>query len=130
SFGGSSFSSPPHSPLLLPLTTDSLALFPASPLSLDLTFPLSVLSRFVSPGRHHPVHWTAAVRVEKYLAFTSGMELVLGGTQPVVLTNQCDSSYADDVESQRSTRGYCFCLGAGAGAVFVEVYTVVVCGFV
>ncbi|CAI7892239.1 unnamed protein product [Closterium sp. NIES-53] len=29
----------------------------------DLAFPLSILARFVAPGRHRPVHWTAAVRV-------------------------------------------------------------------
>ncbi|CAI7931295.1 unnamed protein product, partial [Closterium sp. NIES-54] len=39
----------------------------------DLAFPLSILARFVAPGRHHPVHWTAAVRVAKYLATTSGV---------------------------------------------------------
>ncbi|CAI5959473.1 unnamed protein product [Closterium sp. NIES-65] len=44
----------------------------------DLAYPLSVISRFVGPGRHRPVHWTAAVRVAKYLATTSGMGLVLG----------------------------------------------------
>ncbi|CAI7843549.1 unnamed protein product [Closterium sp. NIES-53] len=81
---------------------------------LDLAYPLSVLSRFVGPGRHRPVHWTDAVRVAKYLATTSGMGLVLGGTRPIELTGLCDSSYADDVETQRSTQGYCFILGAGA----------------
>ncbi|CAI7888955.1 unnamed protein product [Closterium sp. NIES-54] len=35
------------------------------------------------------------------------------GTQPVVRTSHCYSSYADDVETQRSTQGYCFSLGAG-----------------
>ncbi|CAI7826110.1 unnamed protein product [Closterium sp. NIES-53] len=80
----------------------------------DLAFPLSVLSRFVATGRHRPVHWKAVVRVAKYLVTTSGMGLVLGGTQPVVLTGHYDSSYADDVETQRSTQGYCFSLGAGA----------------
>ncbi|CAI7895639.1 unnamed protein product [Closterium sp. NIES-54] len=80
----------------------------------DLAFSLSVLFHFVATGRHRPVHWTAAVRVEKYLATTSGMGLVLGGTQPVVLTGHCDSSYADDVETQRSTQGFCFSLGASA----------------
>ncbi|CAI7757251.1 unnamed protein product [Closterium sp. NIES-53] len=70
----------------------------------DLVYPLSVLSRFVGPGRHRLVHWTAAVRVAKYLATTSGMGLVLGGTRPVELTGLCDSSYADDVETQRSTQ--------------------------
>ncbi|CAI7884457.1 unnamed protein product [Closterium sp. NIES-54] len=80
----------------------------------DLAFPLGVLSRFVATGRHRPVHWTAAVRVAKYLATTSGMGLVLGGTQPIVLTGHCDSSYAEDVETRRSTQGYYFILGAGA----------------
>ncbi|CAI7797629.1 unnamed protein product [Closterium sp. NIES-53] len=44
----------------------------------------------------------------------SDMGLVLGGTRIVELTGHYDSSYADDVETQRSTQGYCFCLGAGA----------------
>ncbi|CAI7905759.1 unnamed protein product [Closterium sp. NIES-53] len=78
----------------------------------DLAYPLSILSRFVEPRRHHPVHRTAAMRVAKYLATTSGMGLVLGGTWPVELTGLCDSSYADDVETQRSTQGYYFSLGA------------------
>ncbi|CAI7924360.1 unnamed protein product [Closterium sp. NIES-53] len=63
-----------------------------------------VLSCFVGPGRHRLVHWTAAMRVAKYLATTSGMGLVLGGTRPVELTGLCYSSYADDVETQRSTQ--------------------------
>ncbi|CAI5952060.1 unnamed protein product [Closterium sp. NIES-64] len=80
----------------------------------DLAFPLSILARFVAPGRHRPVHWTAAVRVAKYLATTSGVGLVLGGQQFVVLTGHCDSSYANDAETHRSTQGYCFSLGSGA----------------
>ncbi|CAI7752814.1 unnamed protein product, partial [Closterium sp. NIES-54] len=79
-----------------------------------LAFPLSILARFVVPGRHCPVHWTAAVRVAKYLATTSGVGLVLGGRQDIVLTGHCDSSYADDAETHRSTQGYCFSLGSGA----------------
>ncbi|CAI7813396.1 unnamed protein product [Closterium sp. NIES-54] len=80
----------------------------------NLAFPLSILARFVAPGRHRPVHWTTAVRVAKYLATTSGVGLVLGGRQDVVLTGHCDSSYADDAETHRSTQGYCFSLGSGA----------------
>ncbi|CAI7915205.1 unnamed protein product [Closterium sp. NIES-54] len=64
--------------------------------------------------RYFLVHWTASVRVAKYLATTSGMGLVLGGGQSVVLTGHCDSSYADDAETHRSTQGYCFSLGSGA----------------
>ncbi|CAI7817075.1 unnamed protein product, partial [Closterium sp. NIES-53] len=80
----------------------------------DFAFPLNVLARFVAPGRHRPVHWTAAVRVAKYLAMTSGVGLVLGGQQSVVLAGHCDSSYADDTETHRSTQGYYFSLGSGA----------------
>ncbi|CAI7872705.1 unnamed protein product [Closterium sp. NIES-54] len=70
----------------------------------DLAFPLSLLARFVATGRHQPVYWTAAVRVAKYLATISGMGLVLGGTELVVLTGHCDSSYADDAGTQHSTQ--------------------------
>ncbi|CAI7733503.1 unnamed protein product, partial [Closterium sp. NIES-54] len=80
----------------------------------DLAFPLNVLSRFVATGRHRHLHSTAAVRVAKYLATTSSLGIVLGGREPVVLTCHCDSSYANDVETQRSTQGYYFSLGAGA----------------
>ncbi|CAI7762257.1 unnamed protein product [Closterium sp. NIES-53] len=69
----------------------------------DLAFPLSIFARFVAPGRHRPVHWTTAMRVAKYLAKTSGVGLVLGRRQSVVLTGHCDSSYADDAETHRST---------------------------
>ncbi|CAI7792758.1 unnamed protein product [Closterium sp. NIES-53] len=41
----------------------------------DLAYPLSVLARFVVPGRHRPSHWYAAKRVAKYVASTSGMGL-------------------------------------------------------
>ncbi|CAI7930820.1 unnamed protein product [Closterium sp. NIES-54] len=85
----------------------------------DLVLPLSILARFLALGRHRPVHWTAAVRVAKYLVAkylvtTSGVGLVLGGREDVVLTGHCDSSYADDAEMHRSTQGYCFSLGSGA----------------
>ncbi|CAI7859871.1 unnamed protein product [Closterium sp. NIES-54] len=92
---------------------------------LDLAFPLSVLSRFVATGRHRPVHWTAAVRVAKYLATTSGMGLVLGGTQLVVLAGHCDSCYADDTEVHSG-----LLLQLGRWSCVMEVYLVVACGFV
>ncbi|CAI7813582.1 unnamed protein product [Closterium sp. NIES-53] len=48
----------------------------------DLAYPLSLLSRYVAPGRHRKVHWDAAKRVLRYLCSTSGMGLVLGGRGP------------------------------------------------
>ncbi|CAI7828699.1 unnamed protein product [Closterium sp. NIES-54] len=45
----------------------------------DLAYPLSILARYVAPGRHRKVHWDAAKRVLRYLCSTSGMRLVLRG---------------------------------------------------
>ncbi|CAI7884638.1 unnamed protein product [Closterium sp. NIES-53] len=80
----------------------------------DLAYPLSILARFVSPGRHRPEHMAAAKRVLCYLCSTSGMGLVLGGRRPVVLTGHADASWADDQTTQRSSQGYTFSLGSGS----------------
>ncbi|CAI5995416.1 unnamed protein product [Closterium sp. NIES-64] len=69
----------------------------------DLAYPLSILARYVDPGRH----WS-------YLCSTSGMGLVLGGRSPVVLTGNADASWADDQATQRSSQGYTFSLGSGS----------------
>ncbi|CAI7879171.1 unnamed protein product [Closterium sp. NIES-53] len=62
----------------------------------DLAYPLSILARYVAPGRHRPEHMAAAKRVLRYLCSTSGLGLVLGGRRPVVLTGHADASWADD----------------------------------
>ncbi|CAI5505094.1 unnamed protein product [Closterium sp. Naga37s-1] len=82
----------------------------------DLAYPLSILARYVAPGRHRPEHWEAAKRVLRYLRSTSGMGLVLGGRGPVVLTGHADASWVDDLATQRSSQGYTFSLGSGAMA--------------
>ncbi|CAI7848257.1 unnamed protein product, partial [Closterium sp. NIES-53] len=58
----------------------------------DLAYPLSILARYVAPGRHRQEHMAAAKRVLRYLCSTSGMGLVLGGRSPVVLTGHADAS--------------------------------------
>ncbi|CAI7858153.1 unnamed protein product, partial [Closterium sp. NIES-53] len=80
----------------------------------DLAYPLSILARYVAPGRHGPEHMAAAKRVLRYLCSTSGMGLVLGGRRPVVLTGHADASWADDQATQRSSQGYTFSLGSGS----------------
>ncbi|CAI7857293.1 unnamed protein product, partial [Closterium sp. NIES-53] len=80
----------------------------------DLAYPLSILARYVAPGRHRPAHMAAAKRVLRYLCSTSGMGLVLGGRRPVVLTGHADASWADDQTTQRSSQGYTFSLGSGS----------------
>ncbi|CAI5948005.1 unnamed protein product [Closterium sp. NIES-64] len=80
----------------------------------DLAYPLSILARYVAPGRHRPEHMAAAKRVLRYLCSTSGMGLVLGGRSPVVLTGHADASWADDQATQRSSQGYTFSLSSGS----------------
>ncbi|CAI7771334.1 unnamed protein product [Closterium sp. NIES-53] len=80
----------------------------------DLAYPLSLLARYVAPGRHQKVHWDAAKRVLQNLCSTSGIGLVLGGRGPVVLTGHADASWVDDSATQRSSQGYTFSLGSGS----------------
>ncbi|CAI7889507.1 unnamed protein product [Closterium sp. NIES-53] len=72
----------------------------------DLAYPLSLLARYVAPGRHQKVHWDAAKRVLRYLCSTSGMGLVLGGRGPVVLTGHADALWVDDSATQWSYGSY------------------------
>ncbi|CAI7747261.1 unnamed protein product, partial [Closterium sp. NIES-53] len=69
----------------------------------DLAYPVSLLARYVAPGRHRKVHLDGVKRVLRYLCSTSGMGLVLGGRGPVVLTGHADASWADDSATQRSS---------------------------
>ncbi|CAI7856771.1 unnamed protein product [Closterium sp. NIES-54] len=80
----------------------------------DLAYPLSIVARYVAPGRHRLEHMAAAKRVLRYLCSTSGMGLVLGGRSPVVLTGHADASWADDQAMQRPSQGYTFSLGSGS----------------
>ncbi|CAI7875760.1 unnamed protein product, partial [Closterium sp. NIES-53] len=80
----------------------------------DLAYPLSLLARYVAPGRHRKVHWNAAKSVLPYLCSSLGMGLVLGGRGPVVLTGHTDASWVDDSATQRSSQGYTFSLGSGS----------------
>ncbi|CAI5478251.1 unnamed protein product [Closterium sp. Yama58-4] len=80
----------------------------------DLAYPLSILARYVAPDRHRKEHMDAAKRVLRYLCSTSGMGLVLGGRDRVVLTGHSDASWADDQATQQSSQGYTFSLGSGS----------------
>ncbi|CAI7835202.1 unnamed protein product [Closterium sp. NIES-53] len=80
----------------------------------DLSYPLSLLDRYVALGRHRKVHWDAAKRVLHYLCSSSSMGLVLGGRGPVVLAGHVDASWVDDLATQRSSQGYTFSLGSGS----------------
>ncbi|CAI7906405.1 unnamed protein product [Closterium sp. NIES-53] len=80
----------------------------------DLAYPLSILARYVTRGKHRKEHMDAAKRVLRYLCSTSGMGLVLRGRTRVVLTGHADASWVDDLATQRSSQGYTFSLGSGS----------------
>ncbi|CAI7800229.1 unnamed protein product [Closterium sp. NIES-53] len=80
----------------------------------ELAYPLSILARYVAPGRHRPEHWEVAKRVLRYLCSTLSMGLVLGGRSPVVLIGYADASWVDDLATQRSSQGYTLSLGSGS----------------
>ncbi|CAI7790009.1 unnamed protein product [Closterium sp. NIES-54] len=80
----------------------------------ELAYPLSILARYVAPGRHRLEQWEAAKRVLRYLCSTSGMGLVLGGRGLVFLTGHADASWAADLATQRSSQVYTFSLGSGS----------------
>jgi hypothetical protein len=79
----------------------------------DLAHALSVLGRFVGPGRHGAAHWRAGLRVLGYVGRTADLQLALGGEQ-VQLQGFTDASWADDLQDRRSSQGYNFTLGGGA----------------
>ncbi|CAI7874395.1 unnamed protein product, partial [Closterium sp. NIES-54] len=79
----------------------------------DLAYRVSVLSRYVAPGRFTDLHWKAAKRVLRYLQGTKSHVLTLGGLSPPRLEGYTDSSWADDQTDRSSSQGYCFTLGSG-----------------
>ncbi|CAI7859032.1 unnamed protein product, partial [Closterium sp. NIES-54] len=80
----------------------------------DLAYPLSLLARYVAPGRHRKVHWDAAKRVLRYLCSTSSMGLMLRGQARLVLTGHADTSWVDDLATPQLSQGYTFSLGSGS----------------
>jgi hypothetical protein len=78
----------------------------------DLAHPLSVLGRFVGPGRHGSKHWKAALRVLGYVVRTKDLKLTLGGKSET-LEGFTDASWADHQDDRKSSQGYCFTLGSG-----------------
>jgi len=89
----------------------------------DIIYPVAYLSQFVV--QHTKAHWKALVGVLKYVKGTQYKKMVYrkdGGG----LTAYCDSSYADDVKTRRSTNGHVLLL-AGAPVVFYSARARIVC---
>lgn len=79
----------------------------------DISYAVSLLSRYSREGKHHRKHWDAAKRVLRYLKGTPRVGITLGGTAPVELRAYSDASLGDDLSDRRSTLAYCTTLGSG-----------------
>jgi hypothetical protein len=77
----------------------------------DIAYAVSRLSSF--NDCYLPDHWSAAIRVLRYLKGTKDISLVLGSDRTPSLIGYSDSDYANCVDTSRSISGYCFSLGSG-----------------
>lgn len=77
----------------------------------DIAFAVSLVSRFASnPDKSH---MQAVLRILSYLRGTLDLQLVFQG-EIQALRGFTDSSWADDLETRRSTSGFVFNIGSGA----------------
>jgi hypothetical protein len=77
----------------------------------DIAFAVGRLSSLMDC--YTPDHWSAAIRVVRYLKGTRTMGLTLGGSNALCLVGYSDSDYANCPDTSRSISGYCFNLGSG-----------------
>ena len=80
----------------------------------DISNAVGALSRFMSTPTFE--HWQAAKGVLRYLVGTRDYGITFGCTDNSsdIITGFCDSDYAGDVDTRRSTTGYVFIMGGGA----------------
>ena len=77
----------------------------------DIAFASGYLSRFMqNPG---PVHWNAAKHVLRYLNGTRTTGIKYQKEQDGKLHGYSDSDFASDVDTRKSTSGYCFIYSGG-----------------
>lgn len=87
----------------------------------DLAHAVGVLSQHLErPARQH---WNAVIHVFRYLNGTVNLGIVFSGKKSQIVNglksqecpvSHCDSDWAGDVDTRRSTTGYVFCLAGGA----------------
>ena len=76
----------------------------------DISFAVGHLASVLDCYRLE--HWSAGLRVLRYLKGTRSLCLVLGGLMPSVLLGFCASDYANCQDTSCSIAGYCFRLGS------------------
>jgi Reverse transcriptase (RNA-dependent DNA polymerase) len=77
----------------------------------DIAYAVGRLSSYLDCYRLD--HWSAAIRVLRYLKGTRTHALTLGGRSSLTLSGYSDSDYANCLDTSRSIGGYCFSLGSG-----------------
>jgi len=79
----------------------------------DIAFAVNAVSKYLS--KHNATHWRAVKRIFAYLQGTInyGIGYASGGSE-AKLIGFSDVDYAGDIETQKSTTGYVFCLANGA----------------
>ena len=77
----------------------------------DIAQAVGALARYMS--KPTMVHWTAAKEVLRYLVGTASAGIVYGQQGRSGLIGFCDSDFAGDVDTRRSTTGYAFLLNGG-----------------
>ena len=79
----------------------------------DITQAVGALARFMAAPT--TIHWAAALGVLRYLAGTRDHGICFGrNNSSKQLLGYCDSDYAGDLDTRRSTTGYVFLLSGGA----------------
>ncbi|GKD87589.1 uncharacterized mitochondrial protein-like protein [Tanacetum coccineum] len=75
----------------------------------DISYAVHIMSQFVSAPT--TVHWAAVLHILRYLRGTQFQTLLFPSTSALDLRAYCDSDWADDVVSHKSTTGFCIFLG-------------------
>ncbi|GJR33249.1 retrovirus-related pol polyprotein from transposon TNT 1-94 [Tanacetum coccineum] len=75
----------------------------------DISYAIHIVSQFVLAPT--TVHWAAVLHILRYLRGTQFQTLLFPSTSALDLRAYCDSDWAGDVVSRKSTTGFCIFLG-------------------
>ncbi|KAL4018546.1 hypothetical protein IC575_022144 [Cucumis melo] len=75
----------------------------------DIAYVVHIVSQFMAAPR--TIHFTAVLRILRYIKGTLGHGLQFSSQSSLVLSGYSDADWAGDPTDRRSTTGYCFYLG-------------------
>ncbi|KAL0539908.1 hypothetical protein IC582_024129 [Cucumis melo] len=75
----------------------------------DIAYAVHIVSQFMAAPR--TIHFTAVLRILRYIKGTLGHGLQFSSQSSLVLSGFSDADWAGDPTDRRSTTGYCFYLG-------------------